>query len=76
MVSESTGCSDPELLERLYQHYVSPAAWTLAPDAAAALADISATGKASSIMQCCMQQYFRTCMPLVLTVGSVLMWQA
>ncbi len=46
IVEQSTGCSDPVLLESLYEHYAQPEAWTLCPDAAASLASISAAGEA------------------------------
>ena len=52
LVVESTGCSDPALLEQLYQYYARPAAWTLAADAAAALADISAAGGGCAVHLC------------------------
>ena len=43
-MSQSTGCSQPELLERLYQHFAQPAAWDVSPGAALALQRIRESG--------------------------------
>ena len=43
-MSQSTGCSQPELLERLYQHFAQPSAWDVYPGAQEALAKIRGTG--------------------------------
>ncbi len=43
-MSQSTGCSQPELLERLYQHFAQPSAWDVYPGAQDALKKIRATG--------------------------------
>ena len=43
-MSQSTGCSQPELLERLYQHFAQPSAWDVYPGAQDALKRIRATG--------------------------------
>lgn len=47
-MSQSTGCSQPELLERLYQHFAQPSAWDVYPGAPEALRKIRDTG-----MPCC-----------------------
>ena len=44
IVSQSTGCSQPELLERLYQHFAEPAAWDVYPGAKEALRKIRSSG--------------------------------
>ncbi|CAK0787258.1 hypothetical protein CVIRNUC_010476 [Coccomyxa viridis] len=44
IVSQSTGCSQPELLERLYQHFAQPSAWDVSPGAARALQRIRESG--------------------------------
>ena len=44
IVSQSTGCSQPELLERLYQHFAQPSAWDTSPGAAQALQSIRDSG--------------------------------
>ena len=44
MVSQSTGCSQPELLERLYTHYAQPSAWHVSHGAAQALQKIRSSG--------------------------------
>ena len=43
-MSQSTGCSQPELLERLYQHFAEPAAWNVYPGAKEALRKIRSSG--------------------------------
>ena len=48
IIAESTGCSDPALLEALYEHYAQPEAWNVSPDAAATLTSISAAGASTS----------------------------
>ena len=45
-MSQSTGCSQPELLERLYQHFAQPGAWDISPGAAQALQRIQESGVA------------------------------
>ena len=47
-MSQSTGCSQPELLERLYQHFAQPGAWDVYPGARDALKKIRATGMPQS----------------------------
>jgi len=44
IVSQSTGCSQPELLESLYQHFAQPGAWDVYPGAPEALKRIRSTG--------------------------------
>ena len=44
IVSQSTGCSQPELLESLYQHFALPDAWDVYPGAPEALKRIRSTG--------------------------------
>ena len=44
IVSQSTGCSQPELLESLYQHFALPGAWDVYPGALEALKRIRSTG--------------------------------
>ena len=44
IVSQSTGCGQPELLERLYQHFAQPSAWDVSPGAARALQRIHESG--------------------------------
>ena len=48
IVEQSTGCNDPEMLEKLYNHYLQPSAWKLTPGALDALAQIKLPGKPSS----------------------------
>ena len=43
-MSQSTGCSQPELLERLYHHFAHPSAWDVYPGAQEALKKIRSTG--------------------------------
>lgn len=44
IVQESTGCSNDELFEEVYDYYVQPGAWTLAPGAVSALSKLKAAG--------------------------------
>ncbi|CAL5229453.1 g12778 [Coccomyxa viridis] len=50
IVSQSTGCSQPELLERLYQHFAHPSAWDVYPGAQEALKRIRATGTKMAVV--------------------------
>ena len=43
-MEQSTGCNDPEVLEKLYNHYLQPSAWKLTPGALDALAQIKLPG--------------------------------
>ena len=57
-MSQSTGCSQPELLERLYQHFAQPSAWDVFPGAAQALERIQESGVPHNLgsrsgRQCC-----------------------
>jgi REG-2-like HAD superfamily hydrolase len=44
IVEQSTGCADERLFEELYQYYVRPGAWQLAPGAVAALSKLRSAG--------------------------------
>jgi REG-2-like HAD superfamily hydrolase len=44
IVEASTGCSNEGLFEELYQYYVRPEAWKVAPGAVAALSKLRAAG--------------------------------
>lgn len=44
IVQESLGCSDEAMFEEVYDYYVQPGAWTLAPGAVAALSKLKAAG--------------------------------
>ncbi|CAL8465108.1 g4643 [Coccomyxa elongata] len=44
IVEQSTGCNDPELLKKLYDHFLQPSTWRLAPGALDVLAQIKSSG--------------------------------
>lgn len=44
IVEQSTGCNDPTMLEKLYNHYLQPSAWNLSPGALDVLAQIKSSG--------------------------------
>lgn len=50
IVTQSTGCEDPELAEEIYQYYARPDAWNVAPGAPHALMRLRDAGEPRSLI--------------------------
>ncbi|BDA50706.1 probable haloacid dehalogenase-like hydrolase domain-containing protein [Coccomyxa sp. Obi] len=66
IVEQSTGCNDPKMLEKLYNHYLQPSAWKLAPGALDVLAQIKSSGMKLAVVS----NFDTRLRPLLTTMGA------